>query len=274
MMRTSASASARSVAGTVGVLGLVVAGVTAANAAGLFSLGTVSTGAGLVIAIARLVVIVSAGLVVAVAGLVVAIAGLVVAVSRLVVIVSARLCGRGRRSHLGVTAHATTILTGTTTLEGGDAVVLAIHPDAATIILPAAGTGIEVVGGTVEVPKGEKNVGGTPLDGTIEIGGTGETCILPVVEDIVEVGIATLPVEVIGTAGGDIEEILEVDLIDLVELIRGKIEFVGHLVTQKICLFLGLAERQDASGEGVHSTYGYEEEGENITFHISGSLEG
>lgn len=267
MMRTSASASARSVAGTVGVLGLVVAGVTAANAAGLFSLGTVSTGSGLVIAIARLVVIVSAGLVVA-------IAGLVVAVSRLVVIVSARPCGRGRRSHLGVTAHATTILTGTTTLEGGDAVVLAIHPDAATIILPAAGTGIEVVGGTVEVPKGEENVGGTPLDGTIEVGGTGETCILPVVEDIVEVGIATLPVEVIGTAGGDIEEILEVDLIDLVELIGSQIEFVGHLVTQEVRLLLGLAERQDASGERVHSTYGYEEEGENITFHISGRLEG
>ena len=100
-------------------------------------------------------------------------------------------------------------------------------------------TMVEEIVAVVAVPKGAVPCAAYPAQRTDEVVGCAVEAPLPVVEDIAEVGVAVSPPYAVKVAGRvDAEEILEIHLVYLVVLLGGEVEFVGHLVGEKVGLCL------------------------------------
>ena len=100
---------------------------------------------------------------------------------------------------------------------------------------------IEVVTMRVAQIDAEVPVACLPIQGTVEIGGCHKGVPLPVVEDIAQVEVTTLPVgaEHVCTTR-DTHQVVEVDLVRSLILLFGQIQLVRHLVGEEQGLVAGL----------------------------------
>ena len=122
---------------------------------------------------------------------------------------------------------------------------------ASTVQVPAVSTpvgGIEVRTSVEEIVAvgiagidAEVPVARTPVEGTIEVGGCDEGIPLPVIEDVAQVEVTTLPVGTIHIVyAGDTHEVVEVDFVRGLVLGISQVELIGHLVGEEQGLVAGL----------------------------------
>ena len=100
-----------------------------------------------------------------------------------------------------------------------------------------------------------------------EVVGRHEEGVLPVIEDVAQVGVAIGEVVAVDIAlVAHAEEIVEVDLVAVVVLLVVEIELVGHLVGEEACLLAGFfVVHGTQCGESAEAQH----EGGQDLFHIA-----
>lgn len=157
----------------------------------------------------------------------------------------AGMAGIARMPDVGMTTMAchTAYMGGRTmSVEGGGSVMSTVVPKSTMPSAVDGRTAIVIVGAMVAIPKGEVPCVMTTNDGTIEIVGCTIEAVLPVEEDIAQIGVAIVPIVVVGIARTHIEEVLEIDLIDEIVLVGGEVKLISHLVSEIISVLLRFAE--------------------------------
>ena len=201
--------------------------------------------------------VVTIAVVVAVAVVVVVVVVLVVAIA--VVVVVAIIAGGIVVAHTAFTAaeHHVAI--------GRECARAALCPTRAGIAHVDIGpVVVEIVGPGVVGVDGEDKPVAAPREWTEEVVGRAIEGILPVEEDVAEVGIAKRPVvaeDIVAVVNG--EEIVEVHLIATVVLFGREVQFVGHFVGQEVGVFAGFPIAHGVEGRGGDK----EDEGEQKSFH-------
>ena len=146
-------------------------------------------------------------------------------------------------------AHARAAV-GTPASIGRYIVVAAALPVAAMVADVHAGPFIIVVAIAVVVADGVVPGGAYPAYWTVEVVQCDVEPVLPIPEDIAEVGVAIVPINTIAIGlVGDRHEVVEVDLIDAVVLIGRQVEFIGHLVGEEPCTVACFVITDSLSGE-------------------------
>lgn len=129
--------------------------------------------------------------------------------------------------------------------------------DAGAVVIEIVGTGVAVV-------DAEDKPIAAPRKWTEKIVGTAIERILPIEEDIAEIGITKRPIvaeEVVAVVDG--QEIVEVHLIATLVLFGREVKFIGHFVSQEVSVFAGLSVAHRVESRGGNK----EDEGEQKSFH-------
>lgn len=172
-----------------------------------------------------------------------------------------------RMARVGMTTmacHTAYVGGRTMSVEGGGSVMSTVVPKSTMPSAVDGRTAIVIVGAVVAIPKGEVPCVMTTNDGTIEIVGCTIEAVLPVEEDVAQVGVAIIPIVVVGIACTHIEEVLEIDLIDEIVLVGGEVKLISHLVSEIISVLLRFAEAHTKRREEARDG---DEERKNVTLH-------
>ena len=111
---------------------------------------------------------------------------------------------------------------------------------------------VEIVAVRVAGVDSEPPIARFIIERTVEIIGCTVGTILPIVEDIAQVGVPSAPIYAVKVVVSvDAHEVVEIDFVSSLILIVGQIEFVSHLVGKEkgllACLFV--AHRTDSKCE-------------------------
>lgn len=200
-------------------------------------------------------IVVGAHTIVVVIAAVAAVVAMETAIVAVTVAVVAGACTRmamtARGTVTAMTCHATMVGGGTMAYEGRGSVVGAVMPETAMPTVPACGMAVEEVGAMIVLPEGEVPIVVTTPDGAIEIVCSTIEAVLPVEEDVTEICVTIIPIIVERIGSAYVHQILEVNLIDLIVLLGGEVELIGHLVGEIVRVLLRLAEAHAERGENT-----------------------
>ena len=111
----------------------------------------------------------------------------------------------------------------------------------------------EVVSARVSCVDGEMPVASVPVEWAIEVSGSQEGSVLPVEENVAQVGVALSPVCSIQVVVSVYpHEVIQVHFVCSLILVVGKIQLVCHLIGQKESLLASLLVTHGRCGRNCH----------------------